>query len=261
MVQKQNPKKDRGGLYAVPTPDGGVITAAVAVGLVLELLLLVLYRGYAATRTFRFVSVLVVILAVLCAIGAGYFLFCLLRSGSGASAKRLFLGMATALLLLAGSFVIMRLFWLSGTRYLFILWGGAALLVVLDQIYQREFVFLAGLTGLFAVGALASYRAMEYGRVQGATVLISLLLVAAALFTALLTALAGKSGGSFRLFGEDTLLYARPSSRILLYVTAAVVAVCAVAMLLLGRSFCYYCFFVALAWLLICAAIYTIRLM
>ena len=254
-------KKAKAGHYPAPSPNVTAIIGGCVAGLAAELILLGINRAYARANTFAFTHTLILILAIAAAVGVVYFTVCLLRAKDDFAGQRLYAGLGLLCLILCLSFLVMRSYWLSGIKVLYFLWGGLALLFILNQIYHREFILLAGLTGLAAVGAFAACRSMRYAVVSSTTIIITVVLVLTALIVLILTILAGKKNGMIRLFGQDVPVYAIPISRVLLCATAVVVMVCAIAALMIGGTFCYYCFFVALAWLLISAAFYTIRLM
>ena len=258
------PKKSLFGLnntqYPAPVPDAAKIAAACLVTVVAELILVAFSKFYSRSGSFAFVRGLTLVLAIAFAAGFVYFVISMIRSGGKPEDLRLYTALAVACLGLAASFLIMRLYWLSGIKILYVLWAAAGVLYVINQIYHREFVFLAGLTGLGAVVAFINYHLMGYE--SSATPLVAtVVLIAAGAGIAVLTFLAGRSNGVAPFFGQDMTVFVIPSSKVLLYVTCLVTILCALAGSVLGAAFCYYCFFVALAWLILSAAYYTIRLM
>ena len=247
--------------YPSPSPDGAKIVAACVVTAVMELLLMTLGKYYAQSGSFAFVRGLTLVLTLVFVAGFAYFCVCMARAGGKPADLHLYTAAAVVCLGLAATFLILRLFWTSGLRVLYVLWAGAGVLYILNQIYHREFIFLAGLTGLAALAAFVNYRVMGYGAVSSASITVTVVLIAAALFVAVMTLLASRHGGVAPFLGQKMTVYVIPSSKVLLYVTSLVTILCAAAALALGAAFCYYCFFVALAWLILSADYYTIRLM
>ena len=259
------PKKSLFGLnntqYPAPVPDAAKIAAACLVTVVAELILVAFSKFYARSGSFAFVRGLTLVLAIVFAAGFVYFVISMIRSGDKPEDLRLYTALAVACLGLAASFLIMRLYWLSGIKILYVLWAAAGVLYVINQVYHREFVFLAGLTGLGAVVAFINYHLMGYDSLPTTSLVATVVLIAAGAGIAVLTFLASRNKGEAPFFGQKMTVFTIPSSKVLLYVTCLVTILCALAGSVLGAAFCYYCFFVALAWLILSAAYYTIRLM
>ncbi len=248
--------------YQAPTPNAGKIVTCVLVGIAAELILTIIGKYYGRAGSFGFMYGAMLVLAVLTG-GAAVYFGVLLAKASKKSHKDvpLFAALTAGAAAACLSFVVLRLWWVDGLRLLYVLWAGIAVLGVLSQIYYPEFIYLAGLSGLGAVGAFASYRSMAYSVVSSATITITAVVVIGAVLVTVLTAAAGRNDGGVPLLGCTLRVYTIAGSKVLLYVTALVAALCAVLALFLGAAFCYYCFFVAVAWLLLSAAYYTIRLM
>ena len=259
------PKKSLFGLnnaqYPAPTPDATRIAAACLLTVIAELILVTISKFYARSGSFAFVRGLTLVLTIVFAAGFVYFIICMARAGGKPTDLHLYTVAAAACLGLAASFLVMRLYWLSGIKILYILWAAAGVLYVVNQLYHREFVFLAGLTGLAAVVAFINYHMMGFDSIPGTSIAVTVVLIIAAAGGAVLTMLAARNKGVAPFLGQKLTVFVIPSSKVLLYVTCLVTILCAVAGLLLGAAFCYYCFFVALAWLILSAAYYTIRLM
>lgn len=164
--------------------------------------------------------------------------------------------LAVIALALAACAVIIRVFDESGIRLLYVAVPAVAVLALIYYLYQREFFFAAvlGALGLLAVKVIpyrVSFAAVAY---TYAIVLGVLLVGAVVVFRIMQTA-----GGKLKLGGKWREILPKSANYALLYVTCAVVAAVAIAALLLGAVTLLYG--VLVAWLLILAVYYTVRLM
>ncbi len=164
--------------------------------------------------------------------------------------------LAVIALALAACSVIIRVFDESGIRLLYVAVPAVAVLALIYYLYQREFFFAAVLSalGLLAVKVMpyrVSFGAITY---TYAIVLGVVLVGAVVVFRVMQTA-----GGKLKLGGRWVEILPKNANYALLYVTCAVVAAVAIAALLLGAVTVLYG--VLVAWLLILAVYYTVRLM
>ena len=165
-------------------------------------------------------------------------------------------GLALAGLLLAVCAVVVRIFDNSGVRFLYTAVPAVAVLALIYYLYQREFFFAAalGALGLLAVKVMP-YRAGFPKIVYAYAIVLGVFLVGAVVvFRVMQTA-----GGRLKLGANWVEILPKSANYALLYATCAVVAAVAIAALLLGSLTLLYG--VLVAWLLILAVYYTVRLM
>ena len=164
--------------------------------------------------------------------------------------------LALASLLLAVCAVVIRIFDNSGVKFLYVAVPAVAVLALIYYLYQREFFFAAVLSalGLLAVKVLPQIRGasvMGYGY----AVVLAVILVAAMVAFRMMQ----KNQGMLSLKGKLTQVLPKNANYALLYVTCGLVAVVAIAAVVLGGLAVLYG--VLVAWLLILAVYYTVRLM
>ena len=164
--------------------------------------------------------------------------------------------LAVIALALAACAVIIRVFDESGIRLLYVAVPAVAVLALIYYLYQREFFCAAVLSalGLLAVRVVpqhAGHPALSYGY---AIVLAVALVGAAVVFTVMRA-----SGGKLKLKGDWVQVLPKNANYALLYATCAVAAAVLAAALFLGALTLLYG--VLVAWLLILAVYYTVRLM
>ena len=169
---------------------------------------------------------------------------------------RLTAGLTLAALALAVSAVVASLFAAPGIRFLYVAVPAVAVLALIYYLYQREFFCAAALSalGLLAVRVVpqhAGHPALSYGY---AIVLAVALVGAAVVFTVMRA-----SGGKLKLKGDWVQVLPKNANYALLYATCAVAAAVLAAALFLGALTLLYG--VLVAWLLILAVYYTVRLM
>ena len=87
---------------------------------------------------------------------------------------------------------------------------------------------------------------------------VAVLFVLAAVIC-MLAARAAKRNGTVSIGGRTVRIFVGRSP-MLLYLTAALWVLCTVCVLLLGATFAYYCLFAAIAYELIAACYYTMKL-
>ena len=154
------------------------------------------------------------------------------------------------------SSVVIRVFDESGIRLLYVAVPAVAVLALIYYLYQREFFFAAvlsalGLLGVKVVPYHFGFPAIAYGY----AVVLGVALVGAVVVFRVMQAAEGK----LRLKGNWVEVLPKSANYALLYVTCGVVAAVVIAALLLGGLAVLYG--VLVAWLLILAVYYTVRLM
>ena len=163
---------------------------------------------------------------------------------------------ALVVLILAVCAVVVRIFDVSGVKFLYIAVPVVAVLALIYYLYQREFFFSAVLSALGLLGIKMLPR-MSGGSVMGyayAVALAVILVAAAVLFRVM-----QKNQGVLTVKGKPVQMLSKSANYALLYVTCALVAVVSIAAVMLGALALLYG--VLVAWLLILAVYYTVRLM
>ena len=164
--------------------------------------------------------------------------------------------LALAALILAVCAVIVRIFDVSGVKFLYIAVPVVAVLALIYYLYQREFfvsaVFCA--LGLLGIKLLPRVRGASLVGYAYAVALAVLLVAAVVLFRMM-----QKSQGKLTVKGAPVQVFPKGANYALLYVTCALVAVVAIAAVMMGALTLLYG--VLVAWLLILAVYYTVRLM
>lgn len=160
------------------------------------------------------------------------------------------------LLVLAVCAVVVRVFDVSGVKFLYIAVPVVAVLALIYYLYQREFFFSAVLCtlGLLGIKLLPRVKGASMVGYAYAVVLAVILVAAVVLFRMM-----QKSEGKLALKGKPLQVFPKGANYALLYVTCALVAVVAIAAVVLGALTLLYG--VLVAWLLILAVYYTVRLM
>ena len=164
--------------------------------------------------------------------------------------------LALIALILAVCAVIVRIFDVSGVKFLYIAVPVVAVLALIYYLYQREFfvsaVFCA--LGLLGIKLLPRVRGAYLVGYAYAVALAVLLVAAVVLFRMM-----QKSQGKLTVKGAPVQVFPKGANYALLYVTCALVAVVAIAAVMMGALTLLYG--VLVAWLLILAVYYTVRLM
>ena len=228
---------------------------------VLEFLLLLLNRfysyytpdGIALAQALRTVFTVLGIVLPLCFLALLAWYRSARRSGKG---TRLSGALTLIALALAVCAVVIAVFRASGIQFLYIAVPAVAVLALIYYLYQHEFFLIAVLS---ALGILAVHLVPRAGLsaliAYGYAVALAVILAAALLFSRKLQT----SGGILNLGGKELRLFPKNANYAMLYVTCIVVAAVLVAALLLGSLPVLYG--VMVAWLLIMAVYYTVRLM
>ena len=164
--------------------------------------------------------------------------------------------LALIALILAVCAVIVRIFDVSGVKFLYIAVPVVAVLALIYYLYQREFfvsaVFCAlGLLGIKLLPRVRGASLVGYAYAVG----LAVLLVAAVVLFRMMQ----KSQGKLTVKGAPMQVFPKGANYALLYVTCALVAVVAIAAVMMGALTLLYG--VLVAWLLILAVYYTVRLM
>lgn len=152
--------------------------------------------------------------------------------------------------------IIILIFDASGIHFLYVAVPVLAVLALIYYLYQREFFFGAvlgvlGLVGVKVIPRRLSTVWMGYGYLVA---LGAILLVSVIVFRML------QSGdGTLRIGGKQKEILSRGANYALLYATCGIVAAVTVAVLLVGAMAVFYG--VLVAWLLILAVYYTVRMM
>ena len=228
---------------------------------VLEALLLLLNQVYfsytpaqiAMVQAIRSVLTVLAVALPVCFVVLAVWAWKARKSGKHAA---LAAALAVIALALAVCAVVLRLFSESGMHLLYVAVPAVAVLALIYYLYQREFFFAAVLSALGILGVkVVPYRvsfpeiAYTYAIVLG-VVLVGAVVVFCIMQTA---------GGKLKLGGKWVEILPKSANYVLLYVTCAVVAVVVIAALVLGALTLLYG--VLVAWLLILAVYYTVRLM
>lgn len=167
--------------------------------------------------------------------------------------------LALIALILAVCAVIVRIFDVSGVKFLYIAVPVVAVLALIYYLYQREFFFSAALSALGLLGIKVAAQAessplVGYGYLAVLAVLAVLVLAGAVCFRLLQS-----HKGFWSVKGKAKEILPKNANYAMLYVTCALVAAVVIAALVLGALAVLYG--VLVAWLLILAVYYTVRLM
>ncbi len=152
--------------------------------------------------------------------------------------------------------------WVSYVGVLYFLYIAAAVLYMISLLYQREFLLLSAVNA--CAGIVFFGLSHQYGTsavLSPLAILLNLLLLVVSLGAALLVWWVRKHHqGILKLFGRSVHLSPPDGSPLLLYVSCLVWIVCLVAAALLGSVFAYYCVYACVAFELIAAVYYTVKL-
>ena len=165
-------------------------------------------------------------------------------------------GLTLVFLALAVCAVVIRVFDSSGVKFLYLAVPAVAVLALIYYLYQREFFFSAVLSALGLLGIKLLPRIKGASVIgYGYAVALAVILVAALVVFRMLQ----KNEGKLSVKGKLTQVLPKSANYALLYVTCGVVAAVAIAAVVLGGLTVLYG--VLVAWLLILAVYYTVRLM
>ena len=218
---------------------------------VLEVLLLLLNKVYAnytveqieLAKSLRDVFSVLMIALPICFVVLLIWAVAARKSGKFTRLSSVLAGVMLALAVCA---VVIRVFDESGIRLLYVAVPAVAVLALIYYLYQREFFFAAVLSalGLLGVKVVPYHFGFPAIALVGAVVVFRVMQAA---------------GGKLRLKGNWVEVLPKSANYALLYVTCGVVAAVVIAALLLGGLAVLYG--VLVAWLLILAVYYTVRLM
>lgn len=144
----------------------------------------------------------------------------------------------------------------TGVRFLYVCVPVAAVLAMIYYLYQREFFIVsalsaAGLAGLWLLQRRGSHAAFVYA----CLIALGVVLVACVVLVWILQS----SKGVFAFRGKSVQLLPRNTNYVMFYVTCGVVAAVLAAGIAVGAMMLLYA--VLVAWLLIMAVYYTVKLM
>ena len=144
----------------------------------------------------------------------------------------------------------------SGIRFLLVAVPVVAVLALLYYLYQQEFFTVAlicvlGLLGVWMSQHAAAHPAATYGYL----VVLAAVLVAVVLLSRVMDG----SGGVLRLAGKPRRVMPKGANYVMFYVTCAITAAVVIASIFLGAHLALYG--VMVAWLLVSAVYYTVKLM
>ncbi len=230
---------------------------------VLEGLLLLLKRYYVDYTTngneIMVAYRLNTVLPILAVVFLGLFVLCAvlsLRRLRGAKEFGLPGALAVFTLMLAVCCAISRQFHELGIRFLYVAVPVVAVLALVYYLYQKEFFLISSLSALGILGVwMAARRA-------GSPVLVCAYLAVLAVILAAILVLARRiqmGKGVLTVRGRRLEVFPPNANYAMLYITCGVVAAVTVAALLLGGLALLYG--VLVAWLLIMAVYYTVRMM
>ena len=175
------------------------------------------------------------------------------RGGRSAKLPGILAGVS---LVLSACAVIIKLYYDSGISFLFVAVPAVTVLALIYYLYQREFFFSAVLSALGLLGVRIAPKAVsDPWTTYGYMVVLAVVLVAAVVFFRMLQTRKGNT----KLMGKNVHVLPENANYAMLYVTCAVVAAVVIAALVLGSLAVLYG--VLVAWLLILAVYYTVRLM
>lgn len=159
---------------------------------------------------------------------------------------------------LASSYGLLYLTWITYVAALYFLYIACFVLYLVALLYQREF-FLLSLVNVFA-GVVFYSLSRTQGAFSVNALFLSILLVVVIALAAMLCFTASKHGGSCKCGKKKIRVFTHGTSPLPMYVTCAVWLVCLIASALLGSLFAYYCVYAAVAFELISAVYYTVKL-
>ncbi len=154
--------------------------------------------------------------------------------------------------------LLFRVYVFEAAPILYAFWITATILYAIYLLYQPEFFLISLLTA--ASGFLFFYAFQSYADGMSTTMMLAVAVVMAlAIVICILTALAARKDGKLSIGSHSVQIFVGRSP-MLLYLTCALWALCTICVLLLGATFAYYCLFAAIAYELIAACYYTMKL-
>ena len=175
------------------------------------------------------------------------------RSGRSAKLPGILTGIC---LVLAACAVIISLYYDKGISFLYIAVPAVAVLALIYYLYQRDFFFAAVLSALGLLGVKVAPKTPNNAlTAYGYLCVLAVLLLAAAVVFRMLQS----HKGVWKVSGREIEILPKNANYAILYVTCVLVAAVVIAALVLGALAVLYG--VLVAWLLILAVYYTVRLM
>lgn len=172
------------------------------------------------------------------------------------------------LVLLSGSCLMLRLYYIDAVTVLNPIMLGLAVLYLVYLVFQREFFSQAMMSAICAVGLFAVSRL--FGRGQTIVAYIGLILLCAALvgFTLLVLPALKKDKGRLRMFGH-TFALAHPKTpydafwvtTVVLAVALLASAICGIISTSVGYIGAHWAMLAVIGYLFILAVYYTVKLM
>lgn len=147
--------------------------------------------------------------------------------------------------------------WVSYVSLLYFVYIALAVLYMIALLYQHEFLLLS------LINTCAGCVFYALNRFYGHTVFSILLSVILVLVIALGCGVffaARKHNGTLKLFGREVQVSQSNTSPLLFYISCVVWLICLIASAVLGSVFAYYCVYAAVAFELIAAVYYTVKL-
>lgn len=236
----------------------------------LMMLLIIAYRGYSHMNTYLrsyYGSYIAAGVGALGAVCAGIFAVRDHKKGIKHEYKVLTpLNLCLAGLLICVCGLVSGRFGVDGIKVLYAVVPSVALLSLLPMIYPRDFFFITLVSGCGVllmyiyskeISELLLWQRDFSLRSLGAT-LFALLLLAA--WVVLLVRLR-KDHGRLKLGKLDLEFYPKNTRYVFSFITAGVVALCALLAYLLGAVAAYYLMFLLLAYIFAMAVVYTVKML
>lgn len=158
---------------------------------------------------------------------------------------------------IAVSAALLRIFWTPVIPLLYFAYIAAGVLYLIYMIYQKEFFLLSCLTTVAGLCFYLFSKSMSRVLVlYGLAFVLTLL----AVLVCVMAYRASKENGVLRIGKKQVFVFSSSYNPVFLYITSAVWVLCLLATFLLGGMFAYYCMFAAIAYELVAACYYTIKL-
>ena len=144
----------------------------------------------------------------------------------------------------------------TGVRFLYVAVPVVAVLAMIYYLYQREFFLVAGLSTVGLMGLwLLSRRLGHEAFVYGCLIVLAVALVGCVVVTWVIQS----AKGMLTIKGRQVRVFPKNANYVMIYVTCGLVALVLAAGIVLGTQMLLYA--VLVAWLLIMAVYYTVKLM
>ena len=182
-------------------------------------------------------------------------------AAAAVSGKRMLRGAGGVLLVLAASAACISRYYTDGVTMSYALVIGAGLLYLGAQIYQNEFIFLTGLSGLSAVCyyGISRYSGTSVWNAYTAPLIIGLAVILVAALV--MTAAAGRREGRIPIGRWTVTLWQNRSAQVLIFIVCLIWAALLALIFALGATFAWYCVLVAALVIFALTVWFTIKLM